>query len=156
MRLSDIDLLYATLCEENRLLAQFIGLLEQEAELLGASVDIDRLQDFTTTKHRHVDALMAVDTRRQALLAQCGYTVGRKGLALAAAQHHLLGEPTDMLLAFTARAKRLNTCNGITIGSYLSHSQQAMRDLSQLFCEDGLYDARGRRTAAVPRTRPVC
>ncbi|TEA79419.1 flagellar protein FlgN [Allopusillimonas ginsengisoli] len=138
------DLLYATICEENRLLAQFIEMLEQEELLLAGPPDIDKLQKITVEKNHHIDQLVATDAKRQALLAQCGFSAGLDGLAQAAAKHRFISEPCDLLLEFAKRAKHLNTSNGATIAACWSHHHEALNQLSRLCGHDGLYDARGR------------
>ncbi len=151
--MNNVDLLYAHLCEENRLLALFIETLEQEALLLSSLPDINDLKALTNKKNQQIELLLTADEKRQALLAQCGFDIGAQGLAQAADKHSFLSGPCAMLLEFSARANAINTENGTAISSYLAHHNEALHQIQLVNGEGGLYNAQGRRTVGKMRPR---
>lgn len=138
-----IDLLYLALCEENRLIAEFVDVLEQESKQLSDSPAVRKLAQLAKKKTAIIDMMVKVDAKRQDLLTQCGFEGDMEGLKCAATQHHFLQDLYSFLVQAAEHARNLNISNGKIIEIHIKQNLETMNQLRRLAGRNGLYNAQG-------------
>lgn len=141
--------------QEIALLGQFIGVLQEESNLLLNAGDTDSLAKSTTLKNQYADQIAAWSDQRAALLEQLGVSPDKAGLDGAANQHVTLQPFCQTLYQKAAQARDLNTQNGQLITTFMTHNQQALDTLARLADPGQVYDASGRTKPGQkgPKTR---
>lgn len=147
----DLDALRHSLEQETDLVAKFVVLLEQEAEVLATGAEHDALTPITAQKNEYAEKLDKQSAERNACLNALGYDNDKDGLEAAISDNPDLYEPVRQLLEKTAQASILNTGNGRIIARVLNHNQQALDVLHHLTGRSSLYDASGRTRPTVAR-----
>lgn len=143
--------LHQCLEQELKLAREFIGVLEEEAQVLVNTQSETELPRNTEKKTGYADRLSAIGRQREYWLLQMGYPSGRKGLESAVAQHPTLEPVVNQLLVTARRANELNNSNGVLIDTFLKNNQQTLHALRTISGQGNLYDARGRATPASGR-----
>ncbi len=133
--------------QENDLVQAFIAVLEEEAQALEVTGNIDALAESTEAKNRYAEQLAQVAEERQSLLGQLGYPGDKPGLDAAALDHPQLRELCKALLEKAAIAGTMNASNGVIINTFLVHNQQALDMVRGLVGASNLYDASGRKNS---------
>lgn len=145
------DALRQSIEEEITLVAVFITLLEEEANVLADGADAEALGKVTAGKNKAADNLAKAAQQRNTLLDAMGAGIDKEGLETVVTRYPQLYEPVRQLLEKTAQASMLNNNNGRIISRYLTQNQQALDVLQHLTGRSDLYDAKGRKR---PTTRP--
>lgn len=137
--------LLGCLQEQSDLLAEFTEALKTETALLLDNPTDLGLAEITTLKNDYARRLAELDEKREAAMADMGFTNDAGGVEAACQAYPDLRDAFGLLWELAHEAEALNQQNGQILQTYIGHNQRALETLHSLINTE-LYDAQGKIT----------